>query len=168
MSTYDDKEFLNTFTGGGLTTTHRIANYVGCDLTTANCRLKQLADEGEVEFMGGYPSHVTQTTQDLVVRRTGDENDLLIPNRLHSGVRAPFWTQHYAPWRPLILLILRNRGVVAPKLVMGVHARSIPRKVRPGAGSTVARRRDRRIRTHSPNGCPGTTTPKGTAVALRS
>jgi len=82
MPKYSDDEFLEAFTGDQLTTTHVIADRVGCTPETANRRLKALADEDEVEFIDPYPTYFKETSLELTVHRTGDDYDAIIPGSL--------------------------------------------------------------------------------------
>lgn len=80
MPQYDDEEFLDALDASTkpLASTNAVAQRVGCTPTTANRRLRALADEGEVEFMTPYPDYHESTSQNLVVRRLVDGEEPLM------------------------------------------------------------------------------------------
>lgn len=79
---YDDAEFHDALDRvGPHTTTHAIAEIVGCTPTTANRRLKTLAEEDALEFMAPYPDYYDSTSQNLVIHVLGPGEEPLSADR---------------------------------------------------------------------------------------
>lgn len=67
MPSYDDEDFLNAIPENGITTSHMIADYLGCTPATANRRLKQLHDQEDV-YIPRWPHHIETTpTRELEI-----------------------------------------------------------------------------------------------------